>query len=77
MYKALEIDFPIPDVLQEDIDAFLDDLNNKGGRFADCYESEIRSILNSCKDSFSELTPEQDEVLRNYYVRGGIYDSIH
>lgn len=69
-YKALEINVPVPELLTDTINEFLDDLNNKDGHFADCYEQEIRNLLN-CYD---ECIPEDIRTeLRNYYVRGGIY----
>lgn len=69
-YKALEIDFSIPAILQKDIDDFIFDLNMRDGQLADCYEQEIRNILNGCDDC---LEMGQIELLRNYYVKGGIY----
>ena len=70
MYKPLEIDFEIPEILQRDIDEFLEELNERSGSMADCYEQEIRNILNGCDFT---LTEEQIELLRNYYCRGGIF----
>lgn len=69
-YKELEIDFAIPEILQQDIDDFLHCLNEEGGSLADCYESEIRNILNGCDTC---LSYEEVELLRDYYCRGGIY----
>lgn len=68
-YKKLEIDFPIPDILSNDIDEFVNALNS-GTTMADCYEQNIRSDLNGCD---LVLTEEQDLLLRNYYVKGVIY----
>ena len=70
-YKALEIDFEIPEILQDNIELFVKDLNERNGRLADCYEAEIRSLLNGCDGDLSE---EQILLLREYYCRGGIYD---
>ena len=75
MYRELHIDFPIPEILQRDIDEFLQNLNEEGGNLRDCYEAEIRNILNSCVDCDGELTEEQIELLRNYYCKGAIYKS--
>lgn len=72
MYKALTIDFWIPEILSEDIEGFLKDLNERQGILADCWQEEIRNILNCYEEDFSE---EQVEILRNYYCKGGIYES--
>lgn len=69
-YKALEIDFKLPELLQEDIDNFVRNLNEKSGSLADCYEQEIRNVLNGCDDTLEE---GQIALLREYYVKGGIY----
>ena len=71
-YKALETDFEIPELLQEDIDNFIQNLNEKGGTLADCYVEEIRSVLNGCDETLEE---GQIALLREYYVRGGIYEA--
>lgn len=73
MYRPLEINFQIPQILADYINEFLLDLNTKNGHLADCYEQEIRNILNGCE---LDLTDEQILLLRNYYCRGGIYESI-
>lgn len=72
MYKKLKIDFEIPYLLAHSIDEFLVDLNEHGGRLADCYEQDIRSTLNGCDLC---MTPAQVQLLREYYCKGGIYDS--
>ena len=71
MYRKLDIEFDIPELLKEEIDSFLEYLNT-GGRLglADCYEEDIRSTLNGCDLC---LTDEQVQMLRDYYCRGGIY----
>ncbi|MCM1543595.1 MAG: hypothetical protein NC121_20415 [Blautia sp.] len=71
MYRPLEIDFEIPEILQSDIDEFIWHLNNENGNLRDCYEAEIRNILNCCDE---DLTEEQIQVMRDYYCRGGIYE---
>ena len=71
-YHPLDIDFAIPEILEEDIVGFLKNLNEEGGNIADCYEEEIRNILNGCGES-DELKDEQIALLREYYCRGGIY----
>lgn len=70
-YQELKLNFRIPDFLEDDIHAFIQYLNeNPTGTLSDCYEAEIRSDINWCDG----LTKEQAELLRNYYVRGGIFN---
>lgn len=69
MYRTLDIDFEIPQLLEDGIHDFLENLNTHNGDLADCYEQDIRSTLNCCDDC---LTKEQDKLLRDYYVKGGI-----
>ena len=45
IYKPLDIDFDIPEILADSIRRFLDDLNNHNGDLADCYEQDIRNTL--------------------------------
>ena len=71
MYKKLDIDFEIPQLLEDEINEMVDYLNN-GGRFPDCNEEDIRNTLNGCDLC---LEPEQIALLRQYYCRGGIYKS--
>lgn len=77
MYQPLNISFQVPEILQQNIDEFLYNLNQENGSLRDCYEAEIRNILNSCVDCEGELTEDQIEHLRNYYCRGGVYESDH
>lgn len=70
MYKKLKIDFDIPEILEDSIDDFVKNLNEQNGSLADCYEQDIRSTLNGCDEC---LTEDQINILRNYYVKGGIY----
>ena len=72
MYKKLNIDFEIPELLSDGIDGMIHDLNENEGRLADCYQEDIRNTLNGCDTC---LDDEQIELLRNYYCRGGIYES--
>ena len=71
MYKAKEFDFEIPYMIQRDIDGLLDYLNG-GGEFPDCHIENLRSDINSFD---IDLTREQQEALKDYYCRGGIYGS--
>ncbi len=72
MYKPLPLDFEIPEILENTINDFIDNLNNKNGNLEDCYRTEIRSILNGCDLCLSE---NQIDMLRNYYQKGGIYNA--
>ena len=71
-YHALDIDFEIPEILEQDIADFLRNLNEEGRNLADCHEEEIRNVLNECSE-FELLTDSQISLLREYYCRSGIY----
>lgn len=68
VYEELKVDAELPEILQEDIKGLLDDLNSSG-LLDDCWQEEIRSILNCWDDAPKEL----DKLLRDYYWRGGIF----
>ena len=70
MYKKLKINFEIPEILEDSINGFVKNLNEQDGNLADCYEQDIRNTLNGCDEC---LTEDQINILRNYYVKGGIY----
>ena len=72
MYEKLEIDFAIPEDLEEAIDIYVNVLNTQERPADDCYRSEIMVILNWC---YRErlLTDEQLKMLRDYYVHKGIH----
>ena len=72
MYKPLNIDFEIPEDLQQTIDEFLHCVNYNNCSCEDCYRAEIQCALNWCKRE-RLLSDDQIELLRNYYQRGGIY----
>lgn len=70
-YKALDVDFEIPYCIQEDIINLLKYLNSgEDPRSADCYISNLKSDINSYD---LDLSLEQQDILRNYYCRGGIF----
>lgn len=71
-YKKLNIDFEIPELLEDSINDFIVNLNEHNGDLKDCYEADIRNTLNGCDLC---LTAEQISLLREYYCRGGIYKS--
>lgn len=70
IFKPLTLNYNIPEILQDNINLFIKDLNERNGQLADCYEEEIRSILNGCDEDLDE---EQIGLLRWYYCKGGIY----
>ena len=70
-YEPLKINFDIPEILQRNIEEFIQNLNERNGNLADCYEEEIRSLLNYCD---ADLNENQIELLRAYYCKGGIYE---
>ena len=73
MYKALEINYEIPEILQDAIDVYLAYLNSGEPIILDdIYRSDIDADLKGCDLC---LTKEQIRELREYYVFGGIYSS--
>lgn len=70
-YKPLSIDYEIPVDLQEEIDNYIDNLNNDNGSSEDCYRTEIMCILNWC---YREGILPDDKIaeLREYYQNKGI-----
>ena len=70
MYKEKHFDFEIPYMIQKDIEDMLEYLNN-GGKLPDCHIENLRSDINSFD---YDLTHEQQEALKDYYCRGGIFN---
>ena len=70
IYKKIEIDYIISEELNKFINEFVEYLNNSDGESEDYYRYEIDFWLKDYKD---RLTDEQYNILREYYVRGGIY----
>ena len=68
-YKKLELSFVIPDYLEEEIELFLDHINNGSGSLEDCYRTEIKLMIRD-----SDISEEKKQLLRDYYVNGGIYN---
>lgn len=68
-YNKLNIDFNIPDFLEEEINVFVDYLNNSDGLSEDCYREEISLMIRD-----SELSDDRKKLLKDYYVWGGIYN---
>ncbi len=72
MYTPLNIDFEIPEILQNSRDEYINNLNHQNGNLEDCYRAEIRNILNGCDLC---LNTHQINLLRDYYQKGGIYNA--
>ena len=73
MYKALKINYEIPEILQDAIDEHLAYLNSgEPIMLDDIYRSEIDADLKGCDLC---LTKDQIQELRDYYVFGGVYES--
>lgn len=70
--KKLEIDFSIPKFLQDDIDLFVNCYNSEQPTI-DCEFCNLQASINMA-DSSQCISHEHAEMLRNYYVRGKIFD---
>ncbi len=71
-YKRLPINFELPSELDGAINRFVNHINTESGTSEDCYRSEIEFWL---KDAQKGLTREQYDLLKQYYVLGGIYSA--
>lgn len=69
-YKKLDIDFEIPEEIEQDINDLVDYVNKYGSVTADCYRADLNNLLNGCDTC---MTDEQILLLRNYYVRGKMW----
>lgn len=70
--RELEIDFPIPEYLQNDIAAFIKGMNEKDWSI-DCLMNEIQGSINMAMMS-GTITKTQADLLREYYLYGGVFD---
>lgn len=70
MLKVLITDFEVPEAIQEMAKEMVDAIN-KNPLIADCYESEMDDLL-KCYDE--DLDDEHINILRDYYVCGGIFN---
>lgn len=70
-YQKLNIDFAIPEELENEIDEYINALNTMEKPPHDCFQAEIMVILNWCYRE-NILTNEQIKLLRDYYEHGGI-----
>ncbi len=70
--KELTIDFSIPDYLDHDIKEFIKAMNKKD-LAVDCYMNEIQGSINMAMVSHA-ITKYDSDILREYYLYGGIFD---
>ena len=72
-YTPLPISFEIPEELEDDINRYVDYLNTGETLTEDCYQMEVKTSINWC---FREkiLTDDQIQLLRDYYLYGGIHE---
>ena len=68
---AKDFDFEIPQFVQDSIDLLINGINS-GDLMADCYMSDLANNINNCLHVC--LTDSQADELRNYYIRGGMYN---
>lgn len=60
--------FSVPDLIDEPIQAI-----NNADLLADCYMDNLYNNINNCPHL--DITDEQAGELRNYYLRGGMYEA--
>lgn len=66
-FKQLKTSFPIPEKLQEDIDALEDGVRNEVS-YVDCLQEELRSMAHGVTGE-DVLTEEQADEIIDYYYR--------
>ena len=66
MLKKLNIDFNIPEDLEDIINEYIEYMNNSDKTAEDYYLTEIKMILNWCKRE-SLLTQDQIKTIKDYY----------
>lgn len=66
-FKQLNTSFPIPEKLQEDIDALEDGVRNEVS-YVDCLQEELRSMAHGVTGE-DWLTEEQADEIIDYYYR--------
>lgn len=64
-------DFEIPAFLDNSINELINAYNS-GSTLVDCYISELYNDINNCMHG--DLTDEQLDEIRDYYIRGGMYE---
>lgn len=65
-FEQLKTDFEVPELLQSDIDALQEGVENDV-LYVDCLQDEVRSSAHGCTDA--GLTEEQAEEIIDYYCR--------
>ena len=66
-FKQLKTDFPIPEMLQKDIDALEEGIKNKV-LYVDCLMNEVRGSSRFLNDD------EQEKIIIDYYCRRRWWD---
>lgn len=66
-FKQLRTDFPIPEMLQKDIDALEEGIKNKVS-YVDCLMDEVRGSSRFLNDD------EQEKIIIDYYCRRRWWD---
>ena len=73
IYKRLDVGVELPEYIEDDIQLLLDYLNAGNNiLLSDVYRSNLRLDINSSEGY--DFDSDVAEMLRNYYVRGGIFD---
>lgn len=74
-YRRLDINFSLTEELELTIGTFMQHINEESGTSEDCYRSEIDFWL---KDALGrkKICRDQYELLKDYYVHGGIYAEL-
>lgn len=67
-FVELETSYPIPPMLQRDIDGLRHAVENNE-LCVDCWQDEIRSSAHGCTGGENGLTEEQAEEIITYYCR--------
>lgn len=70
--KKKNFNFSVPDLIDHSIDELIQAINN-GDLLADCYMDNLYNNINNCLHL--DITDEQARELRNYYLRGGMYEA--
>lgn len=71
--KKKKLSFPISEAFEQSIDNYIQ-AHNRGDILEDCYKAELQSDINCALNI--EINDEQAEELRDYYLRGGMYENI-
>ena len=68
-YRRLDIDFEFPEIIESTITEMVDAIN-QDPLIADCYMSEMDNLLKCYKE---DLGDDHEKLLRDYYVKGGVF----